>query len=143
MAKVTEDTNEDSATEQSDKSKKAKKQRNLERKERSLLKQKKRLMRLHEKAKSGTAAKVAAEQNNLTNGVGNILYMPVDGTLQAVQIVQHQGMTMLAPVVAGGIGMPQPGTSMAPPTSGLAKATPPIFGQSAKINIEPSLLPRA
>lgn len=50
---------------------------------------------------------------------------------------------MLAPVVAGGIGMAQPGTSMAPPTSGLAKATPPIFGQSAKINIEPSLLPRA
>lgn len=85
---------------------------------------------------------MAAEQNNLTNGVGNILYMPVDGTLQAVQIVQHQGMTMLAPVVAGGIGMAQPG-SMAPPASGLAKSGPPIFGQSAKINIESSLLPRA
>ena len=28
------------------------------------------------------------------NGVGNILYMPVDGKLQAVQIVQHQGMTV-------------------------------------------------
>ena len=50
---------------------------------------------------------------------------------------------MLAPVVAGGIGMAQPGTSMAPPTSGLGKTAPPIFGQSAKINIEPSLLPRA
>ena len=43
-----------SGNEESDKSKKAKKQRSLERKERSLLKQKKRLMRLTEKAqKSG------------------------------------------------------------------------------------------
>jgi len=68
--------------------------------------------------------------------------MPVDGKLQAVQIVQHQGMTMLAPVVTGLPGLNSssgaaPG-SMAPPSSSKA----PIFGQSAKINIDTaSLLP--
>lgn len=66
--------------------------------------------------------------------------MPVDGKLQAVQIVQHQGMTMLAPVVTGLPGLSSPSGpstgSMAPPSSSKA----PIFGQSAKINIDTASL---
>ena len=50
---------------------------------------------------------------------------------------------MLAPVVAGGIGMAASGGSMAPPSGSITKSNPPIFGQSAKINIESSLIPRA
>lgn len=69
--------------------------------------------------------------------VGNILYMPVDGKLQAVQIVQHQGMTMLAPVMPG-MGMQSgsstPGNSrMAPPSAGGPGGQAPIFGQAAKL----------
>jgi len=64
--------------------------------------------------------------------------MPVDGTLQAVQIVQHQGMTMLAPVVPNGIG----GVSSQQQSQSQSNSNVPIFGQSAKINIDSKLIPR-
>lgn len=78
--------------------------------------------------------------HNQQNNVGNILYMPVDGKLQAVQIVQHQGMTMLAPVGLQHASQSGLTPSQSSGTAGSALGAP-IFGQSAKLASPPQISP--